>query len=196
MLPTLCSIGRSKGVGFLGEVGGEVAEEEEDGPGDRTTTTLVQLKLVRPARALMMPEPWTVAAATLEWRTGALRHISSSFAVGEILSIAAEVTRGMAMEAMAGEVEGVTAAGEGEKADMVAEVPEVSIHSTVGLVPDRATVAATPAVVVEDRMSVPVPIKLGSGKPPSRLHSRRGDELSCRSAAAAVFIFNIQGVRL
>jgi len=49
MLLTLCSIGRSKGVGFLGEVGGEVAEEEEeeDGPGDRTTTTLAQLKLQR-----------------------------------------------------------------------------------------------------------------------------------------------------
>ena len=72
MLPTLCSIGRSKGVGFLGEVGGEVAEEEEDGPGDRTTTTLAQLnraqlKLVQLARAPMMPGPWTVAAATLEW---------------------------------------------------------------------------------------------------------------------------------
>ena len=76
MLPTLCSIGRSKGVGFLGEVA-EEEEEEEDGPGDRTTTTLAQLnraqlKLVRLARAPMMPGPWTVAAATLEWRTGAL----------------------------------------------------------------------------------------------------------------------------
>jgi len=49
MLLTLCSIGRSKGVGFLGvaEEEEEEEEEEEDGPGDRTTTTLAQLKLQR-----------------------------------------------------------------------------------------------------------------------------------------------------